>query len=367
MTHAVRSPSSAHRWTRCFGANEMSEGMPNETSAAAEEGIRAHAWAAWELNGMEGIEPKIPDEWREVLLGYCARCAPSMAVGAYCAIELQVPISQWTLETDATGTADHVCVVENRLIVRDLKFGSEIISVHNDDPVIPFNPQLILYALGAWSLLESFCQIDEVELCIDQPRREHLESIVVPIAELLEIGEEIKIRAALNLPGAPLTPGTKQCKYCPARGKCAARAEWVKVNFLRLIDTLTDADIGQTLTQADDLTSWLADLKTEAMRRNALGFPIPGWKVVKANTKRRWGPDAEPLLLEQIGDKRCYKPQELINLGDAEKLLGKTHEVFARATIKPDGGPTLAPESDKRPALSLAPDAYFTASVTEKE
>lgn len=366
--HAVRSPSSAHRWTRCFGANEMSEGMPNETSAAAEDGILAHAWAAWALNGEHGIEPKIPDEWREQLHGYVERCFIMKVTASYSAVEGAMPIGAWTLEDKAHGTADFSALAGNRLIVRDLKFGTEIVSANNDDPAIPYNPQLVLYALGAWSLLESFCQIDEVELCIDQPRREHLESVVIPIAELLAIGDVIRNRAAANIPGVHLTPGTKQCKYCPARGKCSARAEWVKVNFLRQIDTLSDADIGQTLTQADDLTSWLADLKTEAMRRNTIGRKIPGWKVVTANTKRRWGEGADDALREQLGDQLMYKPRELVNLGDAEKFLGKKHEVFSRCLviIKPDGGPTLAPESDKRPALSLAPDA-FTASVTEKE
>lgn len=346
----------------------MSEGMPNETSAAAEEGILAHAWAAWAMDPNEHstkIEPRIPDEWYPFLDGYVQRCLATNAV-VYEATELQVPIAAWTGEPGAQGTVDFVAAAGSRLYVRDLKFGSEIVSVHNDDPRIPYNPQLVLYALGAWELLKSFADIEEVELCIDQPRREHLESVVVDIARLRLVGMEILDRARANIHGAPLTPGTKQCKYCPARGKCAVRAEWVKVNFLRKIDTLTDADIGQTLTQADDLTSWLADLKTEAMRRNAIGHAIPGWKVVKANTKRRWGPGADEKLVEAgIGVDVLFKPAELLTIGDAEKLLGKAHEVFSRATIKPDGGPTLAPESDKRPALKLAPGAYFTASTTE--
>lgn len=40
--HAVLSPSSASRWIACTPSSRFTEGYPDETSAAAEEGTRAH-------------------------------------------------------------------------------------------------------------------------------------------------------------------------------------------------------------------------------------------------------------------------------------------------------------------------------------
>jgi hypothetical protein len=46
--------------------------------------------------------------------------------------------------------------------------------------------------------------------------------------------------------------------------------------------------------------------------------------------------------------------KKLVSPSQAEKLLGKKHKILAEHVVKPQGKPTLAPETDSRPAL--APD-----------
>lgn len=45
MSHAKLSPSAAERWMTCPGSVVLSAGMPQKTSAFAEEGTCAHALA----------------------------------------------------------------------------------------------------------------------------------------------------------------------------------------------------------------------------------------------------------------------------------------------------------------------------------
>ena len=43
MSHALLSPSSAHRWLNCTRAPRLEETLPNKTSPYAEEGTLAHS------------------------------------------------------------------------------------------------------------------------------------------------------------------------------------------------------------------------------------------------------------------------------------------------------------------------------------
>ena len=52
-------------------------------------------------------------------------------------------------------------------------------------------------------------------------------------------------------------------------------------------------------------------------------------------------PDADKLIIK--------KP---IGITEARKVLGKGHELFKEATIKPNGKPALVKEDDKRKAIT---------------
>ena len=54
-----------------------------------------------------------------------------------------------------------------------------------------------------------------------------------------------------------------------------------------------------------------------------------------------------------------YKPRELLGITTMEKLVGKKRfgEVAGAYIVKPEGSPTLVPESDKRPEINTADQA----------
>ena len=59
MSHAKLSPSASKRWLACPGSIRLGADMPNQSSAAAEEGTQAHALAESILLGNEII----PDDF----------------------------------------------------------------------------------------------------------------------------------------------------------------------------------------------------------------------------------------------------------------------------------------------------------------
>ena len=61
-------------------------------------------------------------------------------------------------------------------------------------------------------------------------------------------------------------------------------------------------------------------------------------------------------MTEDFSDDVIYKPRELRSITDLERLVGKKRfaEVGSPYISKPQGKPTLVPESDKRPPFNSA-------------
>ena len=87
-----------------------------------------------------------------------------------------------------------------------------------------------------------------------------------------------------------------------------------------------------------------------------------GWKLVEGTSRRKYTDPArviQVLLEEGYKAEDVQKPVEPKGLTDMTKLLGKKlfEELLASLVIKPEGKPTLVPESDKRPELNRVAEA----------
>ena len=135
--HATLSPSSADRWMTCPGSVALSEGYADSSSAAADEGTAAHELAERILRGAQGdalvgLCAQNFVEWTSEMLQDVLRYTSSVqalvgAVGGALMVEQRLPISEWTGEADAHGTADAVILAGTELIVADLKFGRGVV------------------------------------------------------------------------------------------------------------------------------------------------------------------------------------------------------------------------------------------------
>ena len=244
----------------------------------------------------------------------------------------------------------------NTIHVIDFKYGQS----PNGRVSAEGNPQLALYALGAYETYKILYPIERVELHIFQPRLpDGISEWGCPITELLAYGKYVQGRAALAWKGeGNFAPGEKTCTFCRARAKCRARAEDnVKLAFAvgKKPPLITNEEMGQYLIQGTDVAKWLSDLQDCALKECLAGREVPGWKAVEGRGNRIWtdldtafatleaGGIAEAVLWE----RKPVTPPAL------EKVLGKK-EFEAQAAgfvTKTPGKPTLAKASDNRKAI----------------
>ena len=109
--------------------------------------------------------------------------------------------------------------------------------------------------------------------------------------------------------------------------------------------------------------TWLTGVEEYSLEQALSGVQYQGFKIVEGRSIRKiTNPTAVMELLGKEGfTKESYiKPTELRSITDLEKLIGKKRfgAICAEYINKPQGKPTLVPESDKRPAFNQAADDF---------
>lgn len=369
--HALLSASGAHRWLECTPSAQLELQFPQSTSEYAEEGTAAHElceltaryWlgeiseAEYENQRDELAKGKYYNaEMQECANDYAKFVAEKTAAvretceDAFTALEVRVDFSKYV--KDGFGTGDCIIVSDNVLEIIDFKYGKGV------RVEAAGNPQMKLYALGAYLEYNTLFDIDSVRMTIFQPRLSGVQSSdEITVKELLEWAEKyVKPRAKLAYKGeGEFAPSEEVCKFCRAKAQCKARAD----KNLKLFDEapdvllLTPEDAGKILEQAGDIQSWLADLESLVSSTLLAGQPVEGWKMVEGRSNRRFADELKVVAaMKSAGyDESLLYERKLITLTQMEKDFGKkaVAETLGELIVKPQGKPTLAPAKDKRP------------------
>lgn len=379
--HSLLSPSGAYQWMACTPSAMLARQFPDTGSPAAAEGTLAHELAELKVrNYAHTVEfgkrklttaiKKLKENelWDDEMmrytddyLDYIKAITLKFPASPHVDIERRVSLDRYIPhlpdEGEASGSADCILVGNGIIHVIDFKYGKS-----PDGRVsAEWNPQMLLYALGAYEAYRVLYRIETVRMSIVQPRLpDGLSEWECSLDELLQFGEYVKERAALAIKGeGEFKPAPKTCRYCRARGECRARAEKnVELAFLTGTDPalISDTEMGDYLRKGRDVARWLSDIQEAALKKCLAGKMVPGWKAVEGRSTRVWTDVDEAFgILESRG-----VPQEILwerrplTIAQAEKVLGKKEfaEKAEGCVVKKPGSPALVEESDKRPAIT---------------
>lgn len=322
--------------------------------------------------------------------------------------EQAVPIGHLTGETGAEGTSDVIGITNGgkTLVVGDFKYGrgvqvyaSELVAMTEaeaagiDQEPTP-NGQLAMYALGA---LEKYGliyeDIETIILLVLQPRIDWVDHFELSVDELRAFGDEVTMaagRVMLNkqvyLEGntLDLEPGEKQCKFCKAKAICPALRQATS-NSLEIVsdaaefedltlpkkaasvvigDHTDPAKLAEFMRAAPLIEDAIKAVRAEVERRLCNGDPVPGFKLVEGKKgNRKWADEVEAakeltkggrLKADEAYEKKPISPSK------AEKLLKERPKIWSKIApliTQDNGKPSVASESDPRPAIQIASTA----------
>jgi hypothetical protein len=201
-------------------------------------------------------------------------------------------------------------------------------------------------------------------MTIYQPRRDNVSTYEISKDELYRWADEVlKPTADLAFVGDGTFLCGEWCGFCKAKHDCRARAdanmELARYDF-KLPPLLTDEEVEEIISRVDDLVAWAADIKDYALQQAISGKEWNGWKLVEGRSNRKY--TNETAVAGAVTDAG-FDPYECKVLGVTamQKLLGKSRfeELLAAYIEKPQGKPTLVPESDKRPAMNTAKNDFM--------
>lgn len=413
-THARLSPSAAKSWSNCTASISYIEAnahrIPKDDSSEySREGTEAHDHASEVLLGVKTIDD-VPENFRPYVAAYVDHCLALIPDGVAPQVEASIPL--W-YQPDQNGTVDFAVVTDERVIIRDLKYGAGVlVSAHE-------NPQLAIYAYSLVKSLEDiydFTPETTVDIGIFQPRHREAttaEPWIISLKDLAEFCREIEyaviqVQTGRGLKFAPSEGDDGACRWCKAKGFCEARHAAISEALVvpdsgltreqmvtampdltkdekklppldRVVarlekmgvpaDAITEQYLVGVFASGGAIKSLISDVE-EYLETRALQGQIPeGTKLVMGRPgNRAWANEAaaETFLKNQGLKQEERYDWKIISPTAAEKVLGERLKVtrtagrFKELVSRSEPKKTLALASDKReaclPDIAAMPD-----------
>lgn len=377
--HAILPASGASRWLACTPSARLEDEYGEKKSSPyAAEGTLAHELAELylrkdtlrcitEADFEAKLEELMSDElFNEEMLdmvpiytGYCEeQFIAAKEENLFSEIEIEQKLDLTEYVPESFGTADCIIINDDLMEVIDLKYGKGV-PVYAD-----WNKQLMLYGLGALRKYDTMYDILEVRLTIVQPRINNISSWQISTEELRKWAEEeLMPKAKMAFEGTGELVAGDHCKFCAVKNKCRKlyeqQLEIAKYEFREPM-LLTDDEIVDVIKRTPQLVEWANSIVTYAQEL-AINEDKkwPGYKLVEGVSRRKWSNEDEAMQIifarmPELSEDQILNTK-LKSITDIEKLVGKKRfaEVLSDIVIKPQGKPTLVPDTDKRPAIGF--------------
>ena len=366
--HAFLSASSSNRWIACPPSAKLNSDIGGRTSEYAIQGTCAHSLAEYKLKKALGRKARDPtgdldcydqemesgtDDYVSFVLGEVEKekeTCPDPTV----LVEQQLDLSRWIPES--FGTADALIVGDNTLTIVDLKWGTGI-------RVDSSSSQLKCYALGCLDMFDGIYDVKKVRMVIFQPRLENVGITEMTKGELLSWADTVLVPAAkLAFVGEGEFKAGDHCQFCSVKANCRKRAETnlelARYDFA-MPPTLEDEEIEAILPKLDQLSTWASDLKDYALKQALSGKKWSGYKLVAGRANRKYIDEGAVAAAVEAAGFDPYE-KKVLGITAMTSLMGKKtfDKVLGGLVERPQGKPTLVPQSDKRPELSSAAEDF---------
>jgi hypothetical protein len=380
-THSPIGASGMSRWKNCPGSVKLSMGVPKFSSAAADEGTKAHELAEKILVAKAAGKPmpdmlEYDDEMIDAVMVYVDHMVSLQRPGCVQLYEHRFHLKD--IHPDLYGTADGVTYYpkEKLLIISDYKHGAGVFvdATKND--------QLLYYALGA--VLTLGFAVAKVRIEIIQPRINTAEAIRPWECDLFDIHEfaETLYTYAKRTedPNAPLAAG-EWCRWCPASPICPLLKQQARALAQRVFAPVVKVDYDEledTMDWLPVLEAWISSTREFAYNRAMAGHKFKRHKLVAKRATRKYKNEIKALkaisartgipVSELFEIKRtAMSPSKIENI-PAERFKGRIKKQELKAFLEPlvervSSGFNLVPENDDRPtAETVSAKSVFSAS-----
>ena len=359
------SPSASARLLTCPGSAKASEGIPDQESLFAAEGHDAHALAEIRLCERLGLQTneKIEDltfynqEMEDYISDYVSYVLEKVAsIKKDCpdaTVLIEQKVAAVRYDESLFGSTDVAIIADKVLTIIDLKYGRGVLVNAKE------NTQEMCYGLCAMETFGNLYDIEDINLCIFQPRLSNVSEWSLTVKELYKWADEIlkpgieKIRA-----GSEEFHPSRHCVFCKAKPLCKAlrdqNLELAKHEF-RPAFLMDDSEIEEVLDKADDFVNWINSVKEFALEDAMKGKKYDHYKLVEGRSNRKYVDETKVInVVKEAG----YNPYEekLLSVTGMQSRLGKARfeELLGNLVVKPRGKLTLVPREDKRPEVNPA-------------
>jgi hypothetical protein len=369
--HSAVGGSSAKRILECPGSMLLCEKYPSRSSEFAEEGTAGHEAIDMILQGKTRNDRDVIGlTFNKITITeefYDEAIAPALEI--FDALDKELGGIEYFNEARVTfpgidgafGTVDIVGTAKDRTVVLDWKLGAGV-------PVTAeSNSQLLYYAYAAAHTkpTDRFFDRDKpIEMFIVSPRAREGEPMTRWMTSYLQLSAfavdlEHAVDRALE-PDPPFRLGP-HCQFCSGKIGCPLYNNMATETLALSPEELAE-QLADRLPYADAMIDLGKRLKDTAHALLEQGQPVRGYKLVNGRQMRSWEDEDKVLkYFAKVGLPAAERfVKKLISPAQAEKVLKAAKlpaELPTHLVRKESSGTTLAPESDKRPAVLLAPDA----------